>query len=76
MIITQSQGPRPIVESAAKRVIKKIIDRNPAIESAVQALVARSTEPTLEKKREAAILSLYNENYVFAREVDWKLDDL
>jgi len=75
MTITASQT-RPIPIPAAQAAIKKIIDRNPAIRAAVNALVAQRNEPRMEDRRNPSILKVYQENYVFGREVDWKLDDL
>ncbi len=76
MTITQSQRGRAIPISAAKAAIQKIIQRNPAIKKAVDELVVNSTAATPEDKRDESIVKVYTDNYIFAREVDWKLDDL
>ena len=77
MVISQSVGggrlPGGISPSIAKRVIRKIIDDNPAIRASVNTLVAHSTEPKLPKKREKAILAVYKNNEVFKTLVDAKL---
>jgi len=69
MTISASQGRRPIPINAAKAAIRKIISRNPAIQAAVQGLVPNNGD-------EKAIFTVYQDNYVFSREVDRKLDDL
>ena len=76
MVITQSQGTRRISRAAAEDAIKEIIDDNPTLRSAVDTLVAHSTEPTKKKKREKAILSIYKENPVFSKAVDDALNAL
>jgi hypothetical protein len=76
MTITASQGTRPIPIDVAKSTIQKIENRNPAIRAAVDYLVARNPRPTPEEKRNESILKVYQDNYIFGREVDWKLDDL
>jgi hypothetical protein len=76
MVITQSQGNRPISRTAAKDAIKTIIDNNAAIRSAVDTLVAYGAESTLLKRRERAILSVYEENAVFSEAVDTELNKL
>jgi hypothetical protein len=76
MVITQSQGNRRISRAAAEDAIKEIIDDNPAIRSAVDTLVAHSTETSKKKKREKAILAIYKENDVFSKSVDAALNGL
>jgi hypothetical protein len=76
MTITESQGGRPVPIDLAIETIRKIINRNPAIKAAVDDLVARRGEPDPLEKRNQSIVQVYRDNYVFGREVDWKLDDL
>ena len=76
MVITQSQGNRRISRAAAQDAIREIIDDNPTIRSAVDTLVAHSTEPSMKKKREKAILSIYKENPLFQEAVNNALNAL
>jgi hypothetical protein len=76
MVITQSQGHRTIARTAAKEAIRAIIDDNPAIRSAVNTLVAHSEESSKAKKREKAILSVYDQNTAFSDAVDDALSEL
>jgi hypothetical protein len=69
MTITASQGEREIPIDLAKDTIRKIISRNPAIQTAIDNLLDFVS-------RDQAIFEVYDQNYVFWQEVDWKLNDL
>ena len=75
MVITQSQGSRPVAEGPAKSAIKGIIESNLAIRIAVETLVANSMEQgdNIEPHREKAILSVYKKNPLFKQAVDGSL---
>ena len=76
MTISQSQGSRVIPVVMAKLAIKRIIDRNKAVNDAVNQLVTASSEATLEEKRNHSIHHVYMDNPIFADEVDKRLDRL
>jgi len=71
MTINASQGKRPIPINTAVATIRNIRTRNPAIEAAVQDLINNQN-----MSENQAVFTVYDNNYVFSREVDWKLDDL
>jgi hypothetical protein len=74
MVINQSmkgqRRPLHVPQRVAKAEIKKIIDANPAFRSAVDNLVAHSTEARMDKKREKSVNAVYTNNPAFKREVD------
>jgi len=70
MTVTASQGPRPIPINVAIATIRRIINLNPVVKTAVDNLVAGGVS------REQAVFDVYDVNYVFWQEVDWKLNEL
>ena len=66
-----------VPQKVAKAEIKKVLDANPAFRSAVDNLVAHSTEATTtQKKREKAIHAVYSSNPSFKADVDAALASL
>ena len=73
MVIRQSQGTRQLSHIIAKREIRKINDADPVIRATIDTIVANSIEPTIAKKRELAILGVFQNNTDYKTRVNNKL---
>lgn len=81
MVIQQSLGDASKLlddefKDRAKIEIQKLEHRDPAVRTAVLNLVGTSTKPTLEKKREEALVQVKKDNESFGAAVDLKLIQL